>query len=176
MKKKIITAITAFAVFCSSIIAGTGMNAQEAKASETGTVYYVSTLHGRNSNDGKSEKTPFYSLQKINELELKPGDKVLLECGSVFTDGYLHLYEQSGSKAAPIVIDKYGEGSLPVIDTNGQGVWFQNYGNRLDAASHKKYGCRLPYYCTIRNILKSTIWRLSMMPLTLKRYIMKRML
>lgn len=140
MKKKIITAITAFAVFCSSIIAGTGMNAQEAKASETGTVYYVSTLHGRNSNDGKSEKTPFYSLQKINELELKPGDKVLLECGSVFTDGYLHLYEQSGSKTAPIVIDKYGEGSPPVIDTNGQGIWFQNYGNRLDAASHKKYG------------------------------------
>ena len=143
MKKKIITAITAFAVFCSSIIAGTGMNAQEAKASETGTVYYVSTLHGRNSNDGKSEKTPFYSLQKINELELKPGDKVLLECGSVFTDGYLHLYEQSGSKTAPIVIDKYGEGSLPVIDTNGQGIWFQNYGN-------------------------STVWRFHQTPLLLR--------
>ncbi len=140
MKKRIITMMMALTVFCSSIIPGTEVKAAAGTEDTAATTYYVSTLHGKDSNDGKSQSKPFYSLQKINELQLNPGDKVLLECGSVFQDGYLHLYEQSGSKEAPIVIDQYGQGAMPVIDTNGQGVWYQNYGYRLDANSHIKNG------------------------------------
>ncbi len=110
------------------------------KAEDLGTTYYVSTLDGKDSNSGKSEKDAFYSLQKINELDLKPGDKILLEKGSVFTDGYLHLYNQKGSKENPIIIDSYGEGANPLIETNGQGVWFQNYGKLLDNKQHKASG------------------------------------
>lgn len=140
MKKRIYAIMTALAVLCSTIAPGTGAKAAETASETAGTTYYVSTLHGKDSNDGKSEKTPFYSIQKINELTLKPGDKVLLESGSVFTNGYLHLYGQSGSAEAPIVIDQYGAGAKPVIDTNGQGVWYQNYGYRLDSESHKYQG------------------------------------
>lgn len=140
MKKRIITMMMALTVFCSSIIPGTEVKAAAGTEDTAATTYYVSTLHGKDSNDGKSQSKPFYSLQKINELQLNPGDKILLECGSVFQDGYLHLYEQSGSKEAPIVIDQYGQGAMPVIDTNGQGVWYQNYGYRLDANSHVKNG------------------------------------
>lgn len=140
MKKRIYAIMTALAVLCSTIAPGMGAEAAETASDTTGTTYYVSTLHGKDSNDGKSEKTPFYSLQKINELKLNPGDQVLLESGSVFTNGYLHLYGQSGSAEAPIVIDQYGAGAKPVIDTNGQGVWYQNYGYRLDSESHKYQG------------------------------------
>ena len=140
MKKRIITIMTAVTVFCSSIIPGMETAAAAETADTAGTIYYVSSLHGKDSNNGKSQKTPFYSLQKINELQLNPGDKVLLECGSVFTDGYLHLYEQSGSVEAPIVIDQYGQGAMPVIDTNGQGIWYQNYGNVLDSKTHVNHG------------------------------------
>ena len=132
--------MTAVTVFCSSIIPGMETAASVETADTAGTIYYVSSLHGKDSNNGKSQKTPFYSLQKINELQLNPGDKVLLECGSVFTDGYLHLYEQSGSAEAPIVIDQYGQGAMPVIDTNGQGIWYQNYGNVLDSKTHVNHG------------------------------------
>lgn len=140
MKKRIYAIMTALAVLCSTIVPGMGTEAAESASDAVGTTYYVSTLHGKDSNDGKSEETPFYSLQKINELTLEPGDKILLESGSVFTNGYLHLYGQSGSKEAPIVIDKYGTGAKPVIDTNGQGVWYQNYGKELDNSSHKYQG------------------------------------
>ena len=140
MKKRIFAIMTAFAVLCSTIAPGMGAEAAETAADTAGTTYYVSTLHGKDSNDGKSEDTPFYSLQKINDLTLEPGDKVLLESGSVFTNGYLHLFGQSGSADAPIVIDQYGVGAKPVIDTNGQGVWYQNYGYRLDSTSHKYQG------------------------------------
>lgn len=140
MKKRIYAMMTALAVLCSTIAPGMGAEAAETASETVGTTYYVSTRHGKDSNDGKSEETPFYSLQKINELTLKPGDRILLESGSVFTNGYLHLYGQSGSAEAPIVIDQYGAGAKPVIDTNGQGVWYQNYGYRLDSESHKYQG------------------------------------
>ena len=93
MKKRILTMVTALAVLCSSALPWVG--AEAAAQGTSGTTYYVSTLHGKDSNDGKTEKTPFYSLQKIGSLDLKPGDQILLESGSVFTNGYLHLYEQS---------------------------------------------------------------------------------
>lgn len=137
MKKKLLCILTALSMLGCGIIPGMTAEAAE-KAS--GTTYYVSTKSGRDSNNGTSQSTPFYSLQKINDLKLKPGDKILLECGSTFTNGYLHLKGQSGSKTAPIVIDKYGSGRNPVIDTNGQGIWFQNYGKNLDSNSHKKHG------------------------------------
>ncbi len=140
VKKRILAMVSALAVLCSSVIPGAGAETAEAASGAEGTTYYVSTLHGKDRNDGKSQDTPFYSLQKINKLELKPGDKVLLECGSRFMDGYLHLFGQSGSQEAPIVIDKYGEGAAPIIDTNGQGIWFQNYGYRLDNPNHKFQG------------------------------------
>ncbi|WP_394912250.1 fibronectin type III domain-containing protein [uncultured Robinsoniella sp.] len=136
MKKKILSMLTALAVIVSSIAPGITVSAAADQEAGTGTTYYVSTLNGKDSNDGTSESKPFYSLQKINELSLQPGDRVLLESGSEFTNGYLHLFGQSGSPEDPIVIDKYGEGNDPVINTNGQGIWYQNYGQPLDSASH----------------------------------------
>lgn len=136
MKKKILSMITALAVIVSSIAPGITVSAAVDQEAATGTTYYVSTLNGKDSNDGTSESKPFYSLQKINELTLQPGDRVLLESGSEFTNGYLHLFGQSGSPEEPIVIDKYGEGNDPVINTNGQGIWYQNYGQALDSPSH----------------------------------------
>lgn len=114
------------------------MEAQAAE-SDIGTTYYVSTLNGKDSNNGQSKGQAFYSLQKINEIELEPGDKVLLEANSVFTDGFLHI-QGSGAEEAPIVIDRYGEGNNPEIQTNGQGIWYQNYGTPLDNPDHKNKG------------------------------------
>ena len=72
MRKKIVTMITALAVFCSAVVSGIHSEAAQPKADDTGTTYYVSTISGKDSNDGKSQQKPFYSLQKINHLDLKP--------------------------------------------------------------------------------------------------------
>src|SRR5699024_8971141 len=106
---------------------------------DIGTTYYVSTLNGSDHHDGKSKDNAFYSLQKVNDMELGPGDKVLLEAGSVFTDGYLHI-KGSGAEGAPIIIDSYGDGEKPKIQTNGQGIWYQDYGTVLDNPGHKNKG------------------------------------
>ena len=53
------------------------------------TTYYVSSLTGNDENDGLTPSTPFASLNKINEISLCAGDKVLLERGSVFENQFL---------------------------------------------------------------------------------------
>ncbi|MFJ7934608.1 FIMAH domain-containing protein [Sporosarcina sp. NPDC096371] len=135
MKRIFFLFLTAILVFSSyaPILGG------QVAAAEGGTTYYVSTLNGRDSHSGTAKNQAFYSLQKINDIELQPGDRVLLEAGSVFIDGYLHL-QGSGSEEAPIIIDRYGEGDDPAIQTNGQGIWYQNYGTQLDNPSHKRQG------------------------------------
>lgn len=136
MKKKILS----MALSCSMLLnVFTSPLSVKADTKTTGKTYYVSTIDGSDRNDGLSEDKAFYSLQKINEIELEPGDKVLLEADSVFTNGFLHI-KGSGSEEAPIIIDKYGEGNNPRIDTNGQGIWYQDYGKKLDNPSHKNKG------------------------------------
>lgn len=101
--------------------------------------YYVSSKRGNDSNDGLSCETAFASLFAINHSSLKPGDCVLLERDSVFYGQYLQITD-SGTKEAPIVIGAYGDGEPPRIEACGQGIWYQDYGNPLDAPTHVYHG------------------------------------
>lgn len=99
------------------------------------TTYYVSSRTGNDANDGKSREHAFATLSAVNRLTLRPGDNILLETGSVFVGQYLRI-TNSGTKDAPIVIGSYGEGDLPRIDTEGNGIWYQDYGQPLDSPIH----------------------------------------
>ena len=161
MTKRIFAALMAFVLMFSCVPV---LRAQAADVVPVtgGTTYYVSSLHGATDNNGTSQSTPFASLLKINEITLQPGDRVLLERGSVFVDEYLHI-KGSGSKDAPIIIDVYGDESLPkpLIQTNAAegSIWYQDYGKRLDNTWHKYQGnvssCILLYdveYIEISNL------------------------
>ena len=156
MSKRILAVIMALVMIFSCMPAMYASAEEVAPAS--GTTYYVSSINGAEGNDGTSESAPFASLLKINEITLQPGDRVLLERGSVFVNEYLHV-KGSGSEEAPIIIDAYGEGELPLIQTNGYGIWHQNYGKRADNINHQIEGdvssCILLYdveYIEISNI------------------------
>ncbi len=129
----------------SSTISTSGVTTGVAAAARTYTnasgTYYVSSLNGSDSNDGSTPDKAFYSLHKINELNLQPGAKVYLEYGSVFENQYLHV-NGGGVDGNPAIIDAYGKvsSSKPVINTNGEGVWYQNYRKNLDNAGHLTHG------------------------------------
>ncbi|MGN1185033.1 MAG: polyhydroxyalkanoate depolymerase, partial [Oliverpabstia sp.] len=92
-------------------------------------IYYVSTKSGNDQNDG-SLTCPFLTLSAAANRNLEPGDQILLERGSVFSGQYLHL-TVSGTAEEPITIGAYGEGELPRIEADGNGIWYQNYGTQL---------------------------------------------
>ncbi len=106
----------------------------ESRIGNGGRCYHVSSLRGDDANDG-TECHPLKSLYAINRLDLQPGDQVLLERGSVFEGQFLHLNVQ-GTKERPIYVGAYGKGARPLMRTNGQGIWYQDYGTELDAPTH----------------------------------------
>ena len=101
--------------------------------------FYVSSTLGNDQNDGLTEGTAFGSLKPVNQLVLEPGDRILLERGSVFEDQYLHI-RGKGAAGNPIEIGAYGTGPLPAIHANGTGVWYQDYGTVLDSPAHVYQG------------------------------------
>lgn len=146
MKRKWIAGALALALTATTVFAAAPATASAAGDGEndhgigSGTTYYVSSEHGDDENSGTSEGQAFKTLAKINEITLEPGDRVLLEKGSVFNDQYLHI-KGSGTEDKYIEISTYGEDSeRPVINTNGHGQWEQNYGTPLDNTNHKWHG------------------------------------
>lgn len=91
-----------------------------AEQSVTGSTYYVSN-EGNDDNDGKSEDKAWASLEKVNSVGWKPGDRILFKAGDVW-NGSLKLRGISGTKEAPIIFDKYGSDDpsvRPIINGNG---------------------------------------------------------
>lgn len=85
MKKKWMSRTLALALAgttVASMVPTVPVNAKESAA--TGTTYYVDSKDGKDSNAGTAENKAFQTLKKVNELNLEPGDTVLLKKGSVF--------------------------------------------------------------------------------------------
>ena len=70
MKRKILSIALSFSmiasIFSSPVSAKADINESEVK----GTTYYISTIDGNDNNNGLSENRAFYSLQKVNEIEI----------------------------------------------------------------------------------------------------------
>lgn len=123
-----------------------------------GRKFYVNSEWGNDRNSGNKPEEAFRTLHRINQLEVQPGDQILLARGSVFSGEYLHLYA-GGTAEAPVTVDAYGKGAMPRIEADGNGLWYQNYGGYLDNVVHTWKGylssAVLLYdaeYITIRNL------------------------
>ena len=115
-----------------------------AQPTPTGTTYYVSAISGNDANDGTSQSTPWKSLDKVNAIvpDLQPGDAVLLEYGSQFTDQYLHITDVAGTPDKPITVSAYGDETKgrPLVAANGVegSQWYQDY--RANVGNHRTHG------------------------------------
>lgn len=139
MKRKIVAMACALAVMGTSIYALPMPHVSAAQQDNSaGTTYYVSN-NGDNRNSGTSQGQAWQTLDKLSDIQLSPGDSILLEKGSVF-HGFLHLKDVHGTAGAPIRVGTYGTGSRPVINARGEGVWYQDYGAAMDNAGHRSKG------------------------------------
>ena len=84
MKRKIVAAMCALAVLCTSanVFPMSSVSAAR-KEKAVGTTYYISN-RGDNQNSGTSEGEAWQTLDKLKDVKLQPGDSVLFEAGSVF--------------------------------------------------------------------------------------------
>ncbi len=85
---------------------------QSAKAKD----YFFHPSAGNDQNSGLSSAEPFQNLSKIKELELQPGDRILLAGGEAFF-GTLELIGFKGSPDQTLTIDSYWDGRNPDKNT-----------------------------------------------------------
>jgi len=85
--------------------------------------YYVDSVGGSDGNLGTSAVLAWQSLSKVNSVTFSAGDVILFKTDCVWYGSFSP--SGSGVEGSPIIVDKYGDGGLPVIDGNGmtgQGV------------------------------------------------------
>src|SRR5215471_12361537 len=78
-----------------------------------GITFYVDSTNGNDANTGNSPSSSWKTLARLASSKFMPGDIILLRRGGVWREQL--NFTSSGSAAAPIVIDAYGTGDLPVI-------------------------------------------------------------
>jgi hypothetical protein len=84
--------------------------------------YHVDSQTGNDRNDGRSPKTAWKSLQKVNATVFHPGDRILFKAGTRYA-GQLKPQgsgDRENGKAQPILVDRYGGDGLPRIDGEGK--------------------------------------------------------
>jgi len=115
-------------LFCFLTLAGCESERSKNEPQEKST-YFIDSLNGNDSYDGLSESAAWKSIEKINSLELNPGDKVFFKRGSEFSATI--IINDSGSLEGPIILTDYGDDQLPppsftnpVFDSENK-----NYGN-----------------------------------------------
>lgn len=80
-------------------------------------VFYVDSFEGSDQNQGNSPERAWQSLAKVNEKVFEAGSLILFKSDGLWS-GQLHP-KGSGSHGQAIIIDRYGEGNLPIIDGGG---------------------------------------------------------
>jgi hypothetical protein len=92
--------------FCNTLIMVLVLSVQTARATD----YFVNSTIGNDANAGITVSQPFRSVERINSLSLKPGDRILFAAGQVFP-GELRLIGVQGLQHQQIVIDSYHAGT-----------------------------------------------------------------
>lgn len=85
-----------------------------AEGSTSGTTYYVSDSVGNDENDGLSENAPWKSIERLAQVTLTAGDRVLFKAGDIWYGAY-ELDLSGGEKDNPITFSSYGEGNKPSL-------------------------------------------------------------
>ena len=100
---------------------------QYGEKNEIGHSYYFNSISGDNSNLGTKEK-PLKSLDYIEKISLKEGDKILLANGSTFTNT-INLTDKNGVEVSNYMADKNTK--IPIINSEGKiaAVFVENSSN-----------------------------------------------
>ncbi|MFX0186585.1 MAG: carbohydrate binding domain-containing protein [Candidatus Hodarchaeota archaeon] len=114
-----------------------------ARDAGSGTIYYVDSINGDDSNPGTSG-TPWKTIRKVNSMTFKPGDSILFKRGGSWRE---YLDPQNGNSTDKITYGTYGTGPKPkfigALLRNETIDWFDMGGNIWSTNSSKEVGSQL---------------------------------
>jgi hypothetical protein len=130
MKITIISVLLLFSIGCEK------PKSQETLEQSVIKLYYVSKT-GDDDNPGTKEK-PFKSIDRINKLNLEPGDAVYFNGGEIF-DGTLSI-TINGTENEPVIISSYGTGRAEINGATGHAMVLAGNFFKIDNINAKGAG------------------------------------
>ena len=88
----------------------------------SGPVTYYISADGDDSNSGRSEGKAWQTIEKVNRLDLAPGDQVRFRGGDAFDGTILLTAEDSGNESSRVVISSFGEGIALIRGGEAEGL------------------------------------------------------
>lgn len=89
--------------------------------------YYISHT-GNDANDGLSMASSWLTFSNVNNINLEPGDKILLEGGQEFTGSIQLDASDAGTATNPVTINSFGIGKATINAINAAGIYISNAG------------------------------------------------
>lgn len=128
--------------------------------------FYIDSEEGLDSNNGKSEKSPWKSFSKLDEVELIPGSKIYFKRGSVFKETL--QISDSGDSGAYITLTDFGDKELaaPSFTSSQFEPQSKNFGNCIRLKGSYIIVENLYFYNTVAELPETTggfetIWELG---------------
>ncbi len=89
--------------------------------------YYISPF-GKDSNSGISQKHSWYSIDRVNAMQLLPGDSVWFQANQTFKGNLTLSVADIDTIDKPISFGSYGDGTATVNAGIGAGLYAKNMG------------------------------------------------
>ncbi len=113
MKIRSILSTTLLLLACLWIISCTGP--------KIGSTYYIS-VGGDDSNSGLSEGKAWQSIEKVNEQDFAPGDRILFRGGDTFQGTLSLTAEDAGTESARLIVSSFGVGAAIISGQEAEGL------------------------------------------------------
>ncbi len=86
-----------------------------------GSTYYISA-DGNDSYSGLSEGKAWQSIERINEQDFAPGDRILFQGGDIFQGTITLSAEDAGTLSARLTVSSFGEGTAIISGEEAEGL------------------------------------------------------
>ncbi|MDZ7959636.1 MAG: right-handed parallel beta-helix repeat-containing protein [Aulosira sp. DedQUE10] len=87
--------------------------------------YYISPL-GNDLNLGTSPASAWRTINKVNNSNFRPGDRILFQGGAIFKGNLMFDANDSGTAINPIIISSYGRGRATINAEKETGINIHN--------------------------------------------------
>lgn len=83
--------------------------------------FYVDSITGKDSSTGVSPDKAWKSLDKLNEQEFSPGDRIYFKAGTEYFGQFTP--KGSGTEESPIIVNMFDEGEKPILHGEGRSLY-----------------------------------------------------
>ncbi|MCK4992529.1 MAG: right-handed parallel beta-helix repeat-containing protein, partial [Bacteroidales bacterium] len=86
-----------------------------------GSTYYISA-DGDDSNSGLAEGKAWQTIERVNEQDFSPGDRILFRSGDIFQGTISFSAEDAGTKSSKLIVSSFGEEKAIISGEEAEGL------------------------------------------------------